>query len=143
MVVVRRTPSGGTEQKTYTLEAAPRPEDEATPAGRTEEAEAGAREDPPTPKLGMKVQRVTPELRDQLGLEGDDGVAVTSVTPDGPAETARIRPGDVILEVNHQPVRKPDDLVAAIAKLKENDVVVMRVRRGDQAGFVTVRIGGK
>jgi serine protease Do len=144
-VVVLRRGAAGVEQKSLVLKAGVRPEDEAQPSGPSGEPEGGelSKEPPPTPKLGVTLQRVTRELQDQLGLEGDEGVVVTHVAPDGPADHVNLRRGDVILEVNRKPVKKPDDVAAIIAKLKENDVVLLRVRRGDQASFLTLRLGGK
>ncbi len=145
VVVLRRGASGTVEQKTLALKASMRPEDEVQGAAPTTEGQSGevAHEAPPTPKLGVTLQRVTRELQDQLGLEGEDGVVVTNVVPDGPADHVNLRRGDVILEVNRRAVKKPDDVAAIIAKLKENDVVLLRVRRGDQASFLTLRLGGK
>jgi S1-C subfamily serine protease len=45
--------------------------------------------------------------------------------------------------VNLQPIAKVEELAAAVAKLKASDVVNLRIRRGGQASFVSVRIGGK
>jgi serine protease Do len=131
----------GGEQKQFALKVAQRPEDEnAVARGDFQEQEQGTKE--PTPKLGLSLDQITPELQSQLGLDGSEGLVVTNVVPDGPADHANLRRGDVILEVNRQPVRKIEDVKAIIAKLKENDLVLLRVRRGDQASFLTLRIGG-
>ena len=131
----------GGEQKQFALKVAQRPEDEnAVARGDQPEQEQGGKE--PTPKLGLSLDQITPELQSQLGLDGNEGLVVTNVVPEGPADRANLRRGDVILEVNRQPVRKIDDVKAIIAKLKENDLVLLRVRRGDQASFLTLRIGG-
>jgi serine protease Do len=129
------------EQKQITVKVAMRPEDEnAVARGDTQEPEQGGKE--PTPKLGLSLDQITPELQSQLGLDNNEGLVVTNVIPDGPADRANIRRGDVILEVNRQPVHKIDEVKAIIAKLKENDLVLLRVRRGDQASFLTLRVGG-
>jgi serine protease Do len=134
----------GTEQKQLNLKVAQRPEDDAA-LGRgevpDEEGEGSGHE--ATPKLGLSLAPLTPEVATQLGIEGTEGVVVMSVLPDGPAERASLRRGDVILEVNRQPVRRPEDVSKAIAKLKDGDLALLRVRRGDQASFLTLRIGGK
>ncbi len=133
----------GTDQKQVTIKVSQRPDEEAAAGrgGSPDEGEADAKE--ASPKLGLALSAITPEMQSQLGLEGDEGVVVTSVTPDGPADRASLRRGDVILEVNRQPVKRPEDVKNAIAKLKENDLVLLRVRRGDQASFLTLRLGGK
>ena len=133
----------GGEQKQFSVKVAQRPEEEAV-AGRGESPDEGPGDAKgAAPRLGLAVSSITPDLQGQLGLEGDEGVVVTDVTSDGPADHAALRRGDVILEVNHQTVRRPEDVNSAIAKLKDNDVILLRVRRGDQSSFLTLRLGGK
>ena len=61
----------------------------------------------------------------------------------GPADRAGLRRGDVILELNRQPVRKPEDVSAAIGKMKDGDMALLRVMRSDVAVFVAVPVGGR
>ena len=55
---------------------------------------------------GMRLQQLTPELSQAVGLADTQGAIVASVWPGGPADAAKLRPGDAILEFNHQ--RFPD-----------------------------------
>jgi serine protease Do len=55
--------------------------------------------------FGMRVQDVTPEIANQLGLDDASGVVVTAVQPGSAAEDAGIRRGDVILEVDRYEVK--------------------------------------
>jgi len=91
-------------------------------------------------KLGVKLQALTPDLARQLRVEGDTGVIVAEVDPDGAAARAGIQRGDLILEVNRSPVTKPEQVSAAVSKAKPGDVVLLRVKRGSNASFVPVRI---
>lgn len=54
---------------------------------------------------GMQVEYISPALRSQLGLEGEDGVQVAEVEEGSASEQAGIRKFDVILKVNGRPVR--------------------------------------
>src|SRR3546814_7688066 len=47
--------------------------------------------------LGVRIQTVTDEIAESLGLDDERGALVASITPGGPAEKAGIEPGDVIL----------------------------------------------
>jgi serine protease Do len=86
-------------------------------------------------KLGVVVRPMTPDERQ--GADGARGVVVEEVT--GPAAKAGVRPGDVILSVNRQPVASPGELKAAIDK--SSKTVALLIQRDDARIFVPVRIG--
>jgi serine protease Do len=90
-------------------------------------------------QLGLSVEELTPELAAEMRLRrGAHGVVVTDVDPAGPAAEAGIQPGDIILEVNHQPVRSATDITAAL-RLSNSHPVVLLVNRGGQSLFLTVQ----
>ena len=60
------------------------------------------------------------------------------MNPDGRAADAGIQPGDVIEEVNRQPVQSVDDLRAAVKNGGDKPVLLLVNRQGTQI-FVTVR----
>jgi len=91
-------------------------------------------------KLGVKLQAVTPEMARQLKIEGDAGVLIAEVAPDGAAARAGIQRGDVVLEVNQEGVTRPDQVTAAVARARPGDVVLLRVKRGNAASFIPVKI---
>jgi serine protease Do len=69
---------------------------------------------------------------------GTTGVVVTSVDPSGPAVEAGIQRGDVIQEVNRQPVKSADDLRGAIDKNGSKPALLLLNRRGETV-FLAVR----
>ena len=78
--------------------------------------------------------------RGALGLalqKGESGLEVTNVDPSGPAADAGIRVGDVLEEVNGQPVTSSADVRAALGKSKGKAALVL-VRRGEQTLYVAV-----
>jgi len=90
-------------------------------------------------KLGVSVEPVTPDVAQELQLKpGTTGVVVTTVEPAGPAGEAGIQRGDVIQEVNRQPVKSADDLRAAIDKNGNKPALLLLNRRGETV-FVPVR----
>ena len=90
-------------------------------------------------RLGLAVQPLTPELARQLGVGNDtQGVVVMRVDPAGPAAAAGISQGDVIEQVNQQPVRSVEDVRAALERSGSGPVLLLVNHRGTRL-FVTVR----
>jgi len=131
------------EKKQIAFKVAQRPEDEgvAQKGESADEDEGGDKTK--TQKLGLSLAPLTAEMARELGVSGDQGVVVTNVVDGGPAERAGMRRGDVILEVNRQTVKQPDDVKNAISKMKPGDIALLRVRRGDQAVYLAVPVGGR
>lgn len=69
--------------------------------------------------LGFKVVAMSDELREQYAIaESVNGVVVSDVDPDSDAAGRGIAPGTVIVQLNHQPVGTPAELVAAVEALR-------------------------
>ncbi len=60
--------------------------------------------------LGVEVQDLTPEIAHMLGIEPGKGAVVTRVQADSPADSAGLKPGDVIIEINGKTVQNEQDL---------------------------------
>ena len=60
------------------------------------------------PWLGAKLQAVTPEIADSMGLKRPAGALIASVTPASPAARAGLKAGDVIVAVDGQQVDDPN-----------------------------------
>ncbi len=134
---------GGKERKQIAFKVAQRPEDEGQAAAGGEEEEGGDKGNK-SPKLGVSLQPLTPQIARQLGVNAEEGgVVVVDVVDGGPAQRAGIRQGDLVVEMNRQPVKKVDDIANGLSKMKEGDMALLRVRRGDSALFVAVPVGGR
>lgn len=93
----------------------------------------------PSGKLGLDLQPVTPEMAKRLQLpEGSSGLVVIEADPNGAAAAEGIARGDVILEVNRQPVDTLEDMKTAIDKSGDNPILLRIARRG-QISFLTVK----
>jgi len=66
--------------------------------------------------LGVRIQQVTPDIAETLGLKGSDGALVAGVTGGGPADHAQIKTGDVILSFNGQPLHEMRTLTRVVAE---------------------------
>ncbi|MGD9983621.1 MAG: Do family serine endopeptidase [Porticoccaceae bacterium] len=87
--------------------------------------------------FGFDISDVPNELQQKLGLGRNEGAAVTRVYPGGSAENAGLRPGDVVVEVDHSKVKGGLDLENKLTKA--GDRVLLLVRRGDSTLFAAVR----
>jgi serine protease Do len=129
-------------EKSFGFAVAQRP-DEQVEADGGEAEEPGAEAGSKAPKLGVRLQPLTPDLAKQLGLEGDQGVLVADVSDGGPAARAGLARGDLIVEVNKKAVARPADVSAALKPLKDGDLLLLRIRRGENSLFVAVPVGGR
>src|SRR5438445_185050 len=89
-------------------------------------------------QLGLSVQPLTPPMARELGLKVKEGVLVRDVVEGGRAADAGIRAGDVIVEINRQPVRTVEDLKTRIEKQAKGEPMVLLVNRDGQALYVAV-----
>ena len=90
--------------------------------------------------LGVKIQRVTPEIAESLGLENDRGAMVTDVF-DGPASEAGIRPGDVIVDFGGNEIEDDRDLVARVGQAPIGEKVDVTILRDGKTEDVAVTLG--
>jgi serine protease Do len=97
---------------------------EATPAGGK--------------SLGLTVQPLTSALAKRLEVPDKAGLVVADVTDGSPAAEAGIQPGDVIVEVNRQPVQSVAALRKAIADQKAGEPTLLRIHRKDASLFVAI-----
>lgn len=81
--------------------------------------------------VGVEPAPITPQVAEQLGLPSTDGVIVVAVVSGGPAMSAGIRPGDVILAVDGEPTTSPEELLAVLRARDPGDSVTMTVRSPD------------
>ncbi len=92
----------------------------------------------PSNKLGLVVEDLTAEQRQQLGLK-DEGVLITRV--DGSAaRRAALQPGDIVLMVGRKSVNSASDFNASVKQLKSGDSVMLLIRRNDVTSFVAIEV---
>ena len=108
-----------------------------------EEDENLSEEAPKASKFGVTVRSITPDLANRLGIAASKGVVVQDVKQGSFAEDLGLNRGDVILEVNKQPVNNPDDFTKIESSLKSGQDVVFLVRpRGARAEDGTIFLAG-
>ncbi len=92
---------------------------------------------------GLSVENLTPDIARQLGVSGTNGVVISKVTPDSPADAAGLQQGDVVLEVDHSKVTSPDDFAALAGQAqKKSQPALLLVQRGDATIFTVIKPKG-
>jgi len=103
-------------------------------------------EDENTPKqskFGITVRKVTPEMADRLDMAAGKGVIVQDVKPNSFAEDVNLARGDIILEINKQPVNNEEEFSKIESSLKSGQDVVFLVRqRGTSRQDGTIFLAG-
>ena len=126
------------ESKNINVELAEMPAGEAEEGAETTPEES-AQPGKATVFGGVAVADVTDDIRNALNLSKDvKGSVIAEIDADSPAAKAGLREGDVIQEVNKQPVRNAKDLVAISKKLKPNEKILIRVWSQGRSGFVAL-----
>jgi|SRR5271157_512912 len=98
-------------------------------AARLGEDQENGDEDTPKPsKFGVTVRKVTPEMAERLDMPAGKGVIVQDVKPGSFAEDVNLGRGDIILEINKQPVNSEEDFTRIESSVKSGQDVVFLVR---------------
>ena len=92
-------------------------------------------------KLGVSIQDVDQALAESFGLGVPRGALVSSVEKGGPADKAGLKPGDVILGFNSQPVDSAGELPAAVAATDPGRDVELQIWRDRASREVRVKLG--
>lgn len=88
---------------------------------------------------GVSVQALNSDLRQQLQLpEGTKGLVITDLDSDSPSAAAGLEQGDVIVQVNRQPVNTVSEFNNAVRAGASKDSTLLLVKRGQATQFVVV-----
>ena len=90
---------------------------------------------------GVAVQDLDRDTAKELGIKGKaQGVVVTAVEPDSGAEKAGVMRGDVIREINRQPVKSVKDFEKVSSGLKKGENVLILIDRRGNALFLSAKV---
>ncbi len=141
---VAQTPVGRTvkvellrEKKTVSVEVkiTEQPKDVAQADGETAQGDGKN-----TALAGVEARNLTADIARQLGLPpGTAGVVITGVEQGSAAEEAGLQEGDVILEINRQPVRNIGDFKRLSSKLPKKDSSLLLINRQGRKLFLAIQ----
>ena len=91
--------------------------------------------------IGIGIQEVTPALAKSFNAPAEKGALISNVDPNSPGAKAGLQRGDVIEDLNGEPVTGPNDLRLKVATLAPGTVVRFKVSRNGQPRDVSVTLG--
>jgi Do/DeqQ family serine protease len=95
------------------------------------------------PWMGVQVQPLNEQLAAYFGLKSTTGALVSGIVSGSPAEKAGLQQGDVILKVDSQEIKSPDDLVNYVKNLKIGQKVVLLIERQGKTMYLPLAIKEK
>src|SRR5437762_3702805 len=126
------------QTKTFDIQLAEMPPNAADEGAETSSDET-TQPEKTTVFGGVAITNITDDIRSALNLPKDiQGAVIAEIDPDSPAAKAGLREGDVIQEVNKQPVKSAKDLVAISKKLKSKEKILMRVYSQGRGSYVAL-----
>lgn len=91
--------------------------------------------------LGVRIQEITPEIAESLGLPTTNGVLISDVTKDGPSEKAGIQTGDVIIAFDGQDITQMRQLPRLVAESEVGKEATLTVWRKGEKKTMKVGLG--
>ena len=92
-------------------------------------------------QLGVRLNELTPELAERLGIDSPRGVLITAVMRDSPADRARIEAGDVIIAWNDREVDDPTSLSRIVAATEVDSRAEVKLIRDGVEMTIEVVVG--
>jgi len=92
-------------------------------------------------KIGVTIQEVNQALADSFGPERPRGALVSSFERGGPADDAGMKPGDVILSIDGEPVERSGEVPSIVAAIKPGSEARIEVWRDRKARELEVKVG--
>jgi serine protease Do len=97
---------------------------------------------PAAGKWGLQLGDINPQIAQRFHLKEEKGVVVAGIDPGSRAAEAGLQRGDLILEVNRQPVGSVKDVLENIERSKDKDHLLLLVQRDSSKFFVPLEAQG-
>ena len=88
-----------------------------------------AQELPRRPFLGVRLERLTPEMRELMGITAKSGVLVSEVIPRSTASSAGFRKGDILISLNGMAFDSPEDIVRYVGSQRSGSQFSFEILR--------------
>ncbi|QWD11060.1 Do family serine endopeptidase [Polynucleobacter paneuropaeus] len=91
--------------------------------------------------IGVEPQNVSPEHSSSFGLANKHGILITGVLEGGPADRAGMKPGDVLIGINNEPIKDVRDLLNKIAQTEPGHMLKLEVVRKSKELDMQLQVG--
>jgi S1-C subfamily serine protease len=91
--------------------------------------------------IGAGVQELTPELAESFKLGDANGVLITEVIKNSPAEKSGIKTGDILLAIDTQPINNWSAMLETIANTPPGKIIAVEVARNGAKQTLQVKVG--
>lgn len=91
--------------------------------------------------LGLKIQQNSKEIARELNLKENQGVVVSAITEDGPADKAGVKVGDIIINLGRLEITNTKDFSRLIAETQAGVDVQLLIMRNNEIVPITVKVG--
>lgn len=88
--------------------------------------------------FGFSVEEISQELIYQYRLRTQQGVVITKIRPNSPAEQVGIEPGDIIRQIEGVQINTLNDFQEAMMKVAQKSSVVFLIQRGTRGYYITL-----
>ncbi len=127
------------ETKTVSAQVVEQPADLVARLNRNQSSPDPSAAADDSPFAGVEVQNLTPRLRSEANVPSNvNGVIVTRVDPSS-AIAQQLKPGDVIEQINRQPVSDVDGFQSVVGRLDPDRPVMVGMARNRQRSFVIIQ----
>jgi len=92
-------------------------------------------------ELGVEIEAVPKALAEKYGLKEGEGIRIKDLSDEGAGSRMGLRSGDIILEVDEVKIHNTAAFNNAIANAKKNQVIRLKVQRGEQKIYIAGPIG--
>ncbi|HTZ97242.1 MAG TPA: DegQ family serine endoprotease [Terriglobales bacterium] len=91
--------------------------------------------------IGVGVQEVTPDLAKAFNVPAEKGALVGSVEPNSPGDKAGLKRGDIITQLNGQPISGSNDLRLKVGSMAPGTKVSLKINRNGQTSDISITLG--
>jgi serine protease Do len=128
------------ENKTVVAKVTEQPADFKTAMNRSQDEDQDSTEPGQNSIFsGVQVENLNPQLRARANVPPNvNGVIITRIDPNANA-AQQLRPGDVIEQINRQPISNVDDFQNVVGQLDPNHPVIVGLARNRQRSFVLIQ----